>query len=77
MLEKEYEYFEKNKDRLISEHQDEYVVIVGEEIIGFYVTQEEAITEAQKQYTPGEFLVQKCSPESDQIMRFHSRIVLS
>jgi hypothetical protein len=77
MLEKEFKYFEKNKQKFIAEHPNEYVVIAGEKVFGFFKNEETAIKEALKHYKAGEFLCQKCSESSDQIMRFHSRVVMA
>ena len=37
MLEVEYNFFEKNRDNFIKEHNNEYVIIKGEEAIGFFL----------------------------------------
>lgn len=77
MLEKEYNYFKKNKEKLIKEYPNKYVVIKAEKIIGVYDNENKAIEETLKDHKLGTFLVQKCSENSDQVMRFHSRVIFS
>ena len=57
-LDKEYEFYQKNKQDIISQHQDRYVVIVGEKIVGVYDRKEKAVVESVKKYKMGTFLVQ-------------------
>ena len=42
MLEKEYKYFVKNRNKLVKEHLNEFVVIKGEKILGFYSSENDA-----------------------------------
>jgi hypothetical protein len=77
MLEKEFALFEAKKEEFIQNHKDQYVLIVGDDVIGFFDSEDKAIQEALKSYDPGKFLVQKCSEDSDQVMRFHSRVLIS
>ncbi len=44
MLEKEYDYFVSVRDRLVKEHRGEYVIIKDNETIGFYPSENAAIT---------------------------------
>ena len=74
MLEKEYDYFKRHREELLLKYPGRWVLVLGESIIGDYATQEDAIREALKKNPPGTFLVQQCSSDANQIMRFHSRV---
>jgi len=76
MLEKEYNYFLKNKAALLKEHANKFIVIIGEQVVGSYASQEEALKEASQKYTIGEFLIQKVSDNQDDVtQRFFSASV--
>jgi len=73
MLEKEYDYFIRNKETLLKDYAGKFVVIVGEEIVGSYPRQEDALKEASQKYPLGTFLIQKVSDNPDDItQRFFS-----
>lgn len=44
----ETETYEANKENLLAEHEGEYVLIKGTDILGFYPTQLEAIEDGYK-----------------------------
>jgi len=73
MLEKEYNYFIKNKATLLQKYPDQFIVIINETVVGNYVSQEQALREASSKYTLGTFLIQQVSnnPE-DTTQRFFS-----
>lgn len=74
-LEKEFNFFEKNKTELVKKYKDKYIVIKNCKILGVYNSLVEAIRETSKHEKLGTFLVQKCS-ESDKFytQTFHSRV---
>lgn len=74
MLEKEYAFFEKNRENFVKQHKDEYVLIKDEEIIGFFKDRQKALEEASKKYKLGTFLIHQCVGKNDEIHRFHSRV---
>ena len=75
MLEKEYQYFLKNKDTLLKKHEGKFIVIVGNEVVGSYSSREEALKKASSKHDIGTFLIQKVSRgEDDVIQRFSSRV---
>lgn len=75
MLEKEYSYFNKNKASLLKKYNNKFIVIMGEEVIGAYDTQEEALRESSKKYAVGTFLIQKVSNDpSDTVQKFFSNV---
>ena len=78
MLEKEYQYFNKNKPQLIQQYEGKFIVVKSDAVLGAYGSEVEAITETQKTHEIGTFLVQLCSlVDEDEIMRFHSRVVFA
>ena len=75
MLEKEYDYFLNNKDKLFANYHDRVIVIKEEEVIGDYDTKEEAYRETVKEHELGTFLIQEMSQEEMyDIKRFYSRV---
>ena len=76
MLNKEYEYFSSIRDKLIKENFGEYAVIWGEEVLGFYKTEDDALL-AMKDIELGTFLIQQCVPEEESIQKYHSRAVFA
>ena len=76
-LEKEFNYFLKNRDSLLKEFKDQFIVIIGEKVVGNYSTQEEALRDSSSKYQIGTFLIQKVSEsEEDTSQRFFSRIII-
>lgn len=76
MLETEYQYFMEHQQELAAKYSDKYIVIVGNNVVGVYETNEDAYEESLKRYNLGEFLIQECSPDaSSYTMVFHSRVI--
>jgi phage regulator Rha-like protein len=57
MLEREFEYYQKNMMEIREKYLGKRVVIVGEQIIAAYDDLEEAFMETAKTYTPGTFMI--------------------
>ncbi len=75
MLEKEYDYFLKNRDILLKEYEGKFIVIIGNEVVGSYSSREEALKETYSKHKMGTFLIQKVSRDEDDIIqRFSSRV---
>jgi hypothetical protein len=62
-LEREFEFFQTHQKQFSTENANKFVVIVGEKVLGFFNTIAEAITTAKKDYAPGTFFVELCSPD--------------
>lgn len=76
MLEKEYDYFLKNKETMLREYENKFIVIVGEQVVGSYASQDEALKESSQKYAIGTFLIQKISNKQEDItQRFFSASV--
>lgn len=76
MLEREFKYYQNNRAELDNNYDGKFIVIVGEEVLGAFDTQEEAIRVAISQsHSPGTFLLQYCSPREDQTQHFRTRAI--
>jgi len=77
MLEKEYEYYKKNKNGLIKKYKGKFLVIKNQKVEGVYGNEKEAYDESVKKWDLGTFLIQHCLPENEEVIQtFHSRVVL-
>lgn len=78
MLDKEYEFFKKNKEELLKKYKSLYIVIKDEKVVGSYKTQSEALKKSAQIFELGTFLIQKISgKEEDIIQHFHSRVAFN
>ena len=68
MLEREFKYYQDHKEDLIKRYGGKYIVIVGEQVIGKYDTQETAYSESEKKHKVGTFLIQHCAPDADTLI---------
>ena len=77
-LEKEFNYYIQNQDRLVEMYRGKYVVIKENDILGVFDTEINAINEISKTHKLGTFLVQKCEPGSANYSQtFHSRVIFA
>jgi hypothetical protein len=77
-LEKEFQFFLKHQDELVAKYRGKFVVIKGEEVLGAYDDENDAIRETSLAHELGTFLVQKCEPGSESYTHtFHSRVALA
>lgn len=74
-LEREFNYYLKNQDDLVKRYNGKFVVIKGEEVIGAYHDELEAVTKTSEKHEIGTFLVQKCEPGTESYTQvFHSLV---
>lgn len=74
-LKNEFDYYLRQQDNLVKKYNGKFIVIKGDEVIGSYDTQIEAVKETAKLHELGTFLVQKCEPGADAYTAtFHSRV---
>ena len=74
-LEKEFQYYIDNQDKIVEEYNGRYVAIKNGEVIGDFSNELEAIEETSKTHTLGTFLVQRCEPGTESYTQtFHSRV---
>ncbi len=74
MLEKEYKFYQDNKEYLLKKYLNRYLIIIDNKVVDDFASYEEALYKTQEKYELGTFLIQKCSSE-DIIQIFHSRII--
>ena len=78
MLKKEFDYYLKNQSDLVEKYNGKYIVIVGEKVVGVYDSDADALIESQKKYKLGTFLIQKCTPGTeDYTQTFHTRVAFA
>lgn len=49
-LDREYETYDRHRARLVAEHDGEFVVIKGDDVIGVWPTVHEALVEAGRRF---------------------------
>lgn len=57
MLDREINYYRKNRDKFKKLYSDKYVVIKGNDIIGIYESHDIAYHEARKNHEVGTFII--------------------
>ncbi len=78
MLEREYQHYKSILKDILKDHHGEYVVIVGEEVKGYFPTLEGAYTYGQaNNYEVGDFLVQQVLTDDESTSIYHSRVFIS
>lgn len=74
-LKKEFQYYLENKEELVKQYKGKFIVIVGDEVVGSYDSELQAIQEASQKHKLGTFLVQRCEMGEESYRQiFHSRI---
>ncbi len=61
-VDKNYEWFQKNKEQLIKENKNKigyYVLLKNQSVVGFYKNYEEVIIEAHKKFNEEPFSIQE------------------
>lgn len=77
MLDKEWAYYLQNQAEWSKDHHGKYVVLVGEEVFGFFDDEMEAYWAARKVHEEGKFLIQWCIPgEEAYTQHFYSNVLL-
>jgi UDP-N-acetylglucosamine 2-epimerase len=78
MLEKEFQYYLDNQQELVKKYNGKVIVIIGNEVVGVYKNELDALKESQKEYEQGTFLIQKCTPGNEAYTQtFHSRVTFA
>jgi len=77
-LHKEFQYFLSNREELLKKHNGKVVVISGEQVVGVYETDIQAVAESQKTMKLGTFLVQRVEPSDASFKQtFHTRVTFA
>lgn len=72
-LKEEVQFYNDNKDSILSKHRDKYVVIVGKRVIGSYNSYSDAVIATVKSHKMGTFLVRQATEEEE--VAIFSRVV--
>ena len=74
-LKNEFDYYLKHQAEMVEKYNGKFVVIKDETVVGVFDDQLTAITESEKKYQLGTFLVQKVEPGQGAYTRtFRSRV---
>lgn len=71
-LDSEFAYYEAHRDEIDQQYPYQFIVIVGDKVVGAYSTLHDAIVESVKSHKPGTFLIQECLPGQDLTQYFHT-----
>ena len=78
MLENEFKYYIAHQKELVNKYNGKFLVIIAEEVVGAYDSYEHALSESQKKYEMGNFLIQQCLPGEDSYTQtFHTRAIFA
>jgi hypothetical protein len=77
-LKAEFDYYVAHQDELVAKYHGLFVVIRGNEVLGAFKSELEAVREVSKKYPAGTFLVQKCEPGKENYTQsFHSQVTFA
>lgn len=76
VLGKEYQYYLDNQQELYNKYAGKVLVIVGENVVGVYEDELEALIASSKKYELGTFLIQRCE-QTVEPQKFYSRVSFS
>ena len=62
MLEKEFKYYLDHQKDLLPKYNGKVVMVVGENVVGAYTSEDEAYYAGKSKYGLGNFLLQLCTP---------------
>lgn len=60
MLDTEFKYYIEHQEELTALYNNKHLVIVGEKVVGFFDTDDEAYISALENHELGTFLIQHC-----------------
>jgi hypothetical protein len=69
-----FSFYQANQDKIVTDHKDEYVVIKGRQILGYYKTEEDALDSMIGEELET-FIVQKCLPAGTDIANYYNDAV--
>jgi len=74
MLDNEFKYYLDNKEYLLKNYKDKYIVIVGEKVVNSFKSEQEAYEFGVNKHGLGNFLIQYCGETNSKLQNFHSRV---
>jgi len=73
ILDNLYIWFDENRKTIITGHLNECVLLKDKSVIGYYPDTETALSAAQeKGFNLGEFLIQDCITDEEELMLFYN-----
>jgi len=74
-LEKNFRYYLDHQDELVRQYEGKVLVIKDCKVVSVHDTESEALFAAKEQFSAGTFIIQRCSPGTDDTtMQFQSRV---
>lgn len=71
----EFQYYLKHQNEFVGQYGGKVIVILGQEVIGSYDSELEAIEKTSEEHELGTFLVQRCEPgQESYTFTYHSRV---
>jgi len=68
-----YKWFDENRGSIIADHLNECVLLKDKSVIGYYPNTDAALSDAEKNgFILGEFLIQDCITDEDEIMLYYN-----
>lgn len=67
MLEQELEYFERNLSAWLTENQGRFALVHGQELVGMFNTNDDALSEGARQFGLSSFLIRPVLPSAGTI----------
>jgi hypothetical protein len=70
-IEESYDWFDENRDTIITGHHGECVAIRGKEVSGYFPDEKTALN-AMENYTEGTFIVQDCLSSEEDTVHYYT-----
>jgi len=68
-----YKWFDENRVSIIADHLNECVLLKDKSVVGYYPNTDAALSDAEKNgFIIGEFLIQDCITDEDEIMLYYN-----
>ena len=75
MLDKEFNYYLSHQSELLPKYENQYITIVGDQVVGAYASAAEALYASDAKYAPGTCLIRLCTPGNGAYsVRAYSRV---
>ena len=62
MLKNEFQYYLDHQIELVAKYENKYIVVKDNSVVGVFDDAAHALHQSRKQYKPGTYLVQLCTP---------------
>jgi hypothetical protein len=75
MIESEFDFYDANQNKIVTGHLGEFVVIKGQQVRGYYKTEDEAFNSMIGEEL-GTFMVQLCQKPGTDIADYYNNAVI-